>query len=105
MIIHFNVSKVTLITIAQHVLWIYKNADGKMYVLNGRCPHKGGPLYLGEIKNLHIICPWHETRISLKKLIDSSYPSVFVGDCAKLVFEDKSNPSITYRCLPRCVSF
>lgn len=105
MIIHFNANEFSLITIAQHVLWIYKSTDGKMYILNGRCPHKGGPLYLGKNENQHIVCPWHETKVPLEKLIGSSYPAIFVGNRATLLFHDESNSPFSYRCLSKCISF
>ncbi len=33
--------------------------NGKIYALDGTCPHKGGPLGEGHIANGELICPWH----------------------------------------------
>lgn len=32
---------------------------GKVYALDGTCPHKGGPLGEGEIDGAYVSCPWH----------------------------------------------
>ena len=31
----------------------------KVYVLDGKCTHEGGPLGEGYIDNSELICPWH----------------------------------------------
>ncbi len=33
--------------------------DGKIYALNGVCPHQGGPLGQGILTGSSIMCPWH----------------------------------------------
>ena len=33
--------------------------DGDICVLDGICPHQGGPLGEGDIENGHVVCPWH----------------------------------------------
>lgn len=33
--------------------------DGVICVLDGICPHQGGPLGEGEIENGRVVCPWH----------------------------------------------
>lgn len=35
------------------------NVDGELYATDNTCPHWGGPLGQGSIKNGRIICPWH----------------------------------------------
>lgn len=35
------------------------NVDGNWFACSGRCPHAGGPLYLGYIRGTQVICPWH----------------------------------------------
>jgi len=44
-----------------------------IYAINRRCPHKGGPLHLGDIedlgkerKRLCVVCPWHKWTFSLE---------------------------------------
>ncbi len=40
--------------------------DGKYYAVENFCPHKGGPLGLGAVKNGAITCPWHRFRFELE---------------------------------------
>ena len=35
------------------------NVDGKMYALDGVCPHAGGPLGCGALHGNMLVCPWH----------------------------------------------
>lgn len=35
------------------------NVDGAISVLDGTCPHEGGPLGEGTIENGRVVCPWH----------------------------------------------
>jgi nitrite reductase (NADH) small subunit len=40
--------------------------DGKFYAVENRCPHKDGPLGLGQVRNGIITCPWHRFRFELE---------------------------------------
>lgn len=42
------------------------NHGGRYYALDNRCPHMGGPLGLGQVKNGIITCPWHRFRFYLE---------------------------------------
>jgi len=35
------------------------NVDGVISVLDGVCPHEGGPLGEGIIEEGRVVCPWH----------------------------------------------
>jgi nitrite reductase (NADH) small subunit len=35
------------------------NVDGKIYALDGICPHQGGPLGKGSLSGCVVTCPWH----------------------------------------------
>ena len=35
------------------------NVDGQICVLDGTCPHEGGPLGEGSIEDGRVVCPWH----------------------------------------------
>lgn len=40
--------------------------DGKGYsALENSCPHQGGPLSEGIVKDGHVLCPWHGWRFEL----------------------------------------
>jgi nitrite reductase/ring-hydroxylating ferredoxin subunit len=35
------------------------NAGGEIHVLEGICPHAGGPLGQGALHGATLVCPWH----------------------------------------------
>lgn len=35
------------------------NADGELHVVDGICPHAGGPLGQGALHGKMLVCPWH----------------------------------------------
>lgn len=35
------------------------NVDGKFFVINNVCLHRGGPLGQGELEGKVVTCPWH----------------------------------------------
>lgn len=42
------------------------NVDGEVCVLDGTCPHEGGPLGEGTIEGGKIVCPWHAFAFDVK---------------------------------------
>src|ERR1700749_2699531 len=42
------------------------NLDGKVCVLDGTCPHEGGPLGEGTIEDGKLVCPWHAYAFDVK---------------------------------------
>lgn len=35
------------------------NVSGGLHAVNGRCPHRGGPVGQGVLNGTHLTCPWH----------------------------------------------
>jgi nitrite reductase (NADH) small subunit len=44
---------------------IFRTANGQVYALVNKCPHKLGPLSQGIIHDTTVTCPLHNWRISL----------------------------------------
>ena len=44
---------------------IFKAADGTLFALRDRCPHKGGPLSQGIVHGDRVTCPLHNWMIGL----------------------------------------
>ena|SRR6267143_4382599 len=42
------------------------NVDGEFYALDGRCPHRDGPLGEGMTEEGHVYCPLHGWEFDLK---------------------------------------
>lgn len=45
---------------------VFRAADGGLFALRDRCPHKGGPLSQGIIHGRAVTCPLHNWVISLE---------------------------------------
>ncbi len=45
--------------VAEGSLFALFNVDGTFYVLDGICPHAGGPLAKGTLQGRVVTCPWH----------------------------------------------
>jgi nitrite reductase (NADH) small subunit len=44
---------------------IFRTANGSVYALVNKCPHKAGPLSQGIVHDTTVTCPLHNWRISL----------------------------------------
>ena len=44
---------------------IFRNAEGEVFALLDRCPHKGGPLSQGIVFGTQVACPMHNWTIGL----------------------------------------
>ena len=45
---------------------VYRVADGRVFAMQDRCPHKGGPLTQGIVHGTSVTCPLHNWVISLE---------------------------------------
>jgi len=44
---------------------VFRTADGRIFALANRCPHKGGPLSQGIVHGHSVACPLHNWQIAL----------------------------------------
>jgi nitrite reductase (NADH) small subunit len=44
---------------------VFKTLDGRLFALEDRCPHRGGPLSEGIVSGDCVTCPLHSMKISL----------------------------------------
>jgi nitrite reductase (NADH) small subunit len=84
----------------------YVAVDGKTYFLKRHahstqllptaCPHRGGPLHMGEVTSdgQSVICPWHDNAYKVCNLEKKSLPTVRVRNQISTVIGD------TERCVP-----
>lgn len=40
--------------------------QGRVFALNETCPHRGGPLHAGEVRDGVVRCPWHDWQFDLR---------------------------------------
>jgi len=60
------------------------NVDGTIAVLDGTCPHEGGPLGEGTIEGGKVVCPWHAFAFDVRTGVSNDDPDMRVQ-----VFEAK----------------
>jgi nitrite reductase/ring-hydroxylating ferredoxin subunit len=41
------------------------NVGGTFYVLDDTCPHRGAPLWEGDVSGPEVTCPWHGARFDI----------------------------------------
>src|SRR5579863_9768437 len=63
------------ISAAGHTLCV-ANVAGTIAVLDGTCPHEGGPLGEGSIENGRVVCPWHSYAFDVHTGEASDDPAV-----------------------------
>src|SRR6185437_14346078 len=51
------------------------NVAGTIYAIDDTCPHRGAPLWEGELEGHEVICPWHAAAFDV-----TSYKVQIVGD-------------------------
>ncbi|MBM81732.1 MAG: ferredoxin [Planctomycetaceae bacterium] len=52
------------IVAAGRVFAVY-NVDGQIHILDGVCPHAGGPLGKGTLEGCVVTCPWHGWQLDV----------------------------------------
>lgn len=40
--------------------------EGQFFAISEMCPHRGGPLSEGHVKNFQVSCPWHAASFDLR---------------------------------------
>ncbi len=48
---------------------------GAVCVVDGTCPHEGGPLGQGVLEDGHVVCPWHAFAYDLRTGVAEHDPS------------------------------
>src|SRR6187551_1136772 len=45
---------------------VFRTGDDRVFAIDDRCPHKGGPLSQGIVHGTYVTCPLHSWAISLE---------------------------------------
>lgn len=66
------------IEIGEQRFLVLRAEDKGCHTISAKCPHRGGPLHLGEVQDGgHFLkCPWHKTRVSIPHLLRSALPTI-----------------------------
>lgn len=55
-----------VVSTPQGEIALFRNVDDRVFALNNRCPHKGGPLSQGIVHGTRVTCPMHSWVIDLE---------------------------------------
>ena len=78
-------------TVEVRGIWIALfNVDGRFYAIDNACPHAGGPLGEGKLREGGIVeCPWHGWRFNVATGQRVENPNFEVPCCAVRVVGDQ----------------
>jgi nitrite reductase/ring-hydroxylating ferredoxin subunit len=62
------------------------NVDGKLYCVDGTCPHAGGPLGQGTLHGNRLTCPWHAYEFDCRTGLNDADEDLAISTYA-LTFE------------------
>jgi nitrite reductase/ring-hydroxylating ferredoxin subunit len=60
---------------------------GRVVLVDMTCPHRGGPLTHGTCDGDRIVCPWHGTRISRRRVEQRTQPTITTSDRIMFVLD------------------
>ena len=55
------------------------NVDGRYFVIDNTCAHRGGPLGEGDVDGCVVVCPWHGWRWDVTTGVNVNNPAVKVA--------------------------
>ena len=90
-ILRFQRDQANLIELGDRSYFLHCDHAGAYVLIRARCPHRGGPLFLGTVQDgpaESIRCPWHDTVVSVKALQKKAPPMVVNGSECLVIIGD-----------------
>lgn len=76
--------------------YVLARTGGQPFLLAASCPHRGGPLPLGDIDgDGRLVCPWHENRYSCTRSRESTIPLVRRANQVTAIFPNEESTAYT----------
>lgn len=66
------------VNVADRSLAVFE-ADGEVFVIDGLCPHRSGPLVRGQLQGKTVTCPVHQWQFDLESGVCQDNPGARVG--------------------------
>jgi len=84
LVVSFDTQETNFLIAGDATFFLLETEAGRHALVEGKCRHRGGPLHLAspDEKGRKLICPWHEARIPLKRLVAGAMPMVCVDNHA-----------------------
>jgi nitrite reductase/ring-hydroxylating ferredoxin subunit len=92
-IIRFQAAEANLIELPSRSFFLHRNRAGAFVLIRARCPHRGGPLFLGRILDdpvESIRCPWHDSVVPVQAMQKKAPPMVVNGTECRVIVDDGS---------------
>jgi hypothetical protein len=72
--------------------------DGVVHLIASRCPHRGGPLHLGDMEAGRLRCPWHGNSFRVQRLCVRGIATIQRDDkvIAYVPAKDDSEPVVSH---------
>ncbi|WP_445633328.1 Rieske domain-containing protein [Nostoc sp. DSM 114161] len=73
--------------------------DNRTFLVTDNCPHRGGPLHLGyfNCQKSAIVCPWHNSAVSVQRLQQHAMPLVWRHNLAIAVIPKAESTPIVFK--------
>jgi hypothetical protein len=99
-VVHFDPRQVNFLTVGNQRLFLLCPEGRATFLVNGVCPHRGGPLHLGELDVCagEIQCPWHGGRVPVRELLDEALPLVLHPEAATAILAEPEDALVQLRC-------
>ena len=95
-ILRFQRDHANLIEYGDRSYFLHRDRAGAYVLIRARCPHRGGPLFLGTVEDgpaESIRCPWHESLVSVKAMQKRAPPMVVNGLECRVIIGDVAGES------------
>jgi nitrite reductase/ring-hydroxylating ferredoxin subunit len=90
-ILRFQRDHANLIEYGDRSYFLHRDRAGAYVLIRARCPHRGGPLFLGTVQDgpaESIRCPWHDSVVTVKAMQKRAPPMVMNGSECRVIIGD-----------------
>jgi hypothetical protein len=90
-ILRFHKDEANLVELGDQSYLVHRNRAGAYMLIRARCPHRGGPLFLGTVLSgptESIRCPWHDSVVPVQAMQKKAPPMVVNGLECRVIIRD-----------------
>ena len=96
LVVEIDTRRHNYLLVGEEPFFLLRLAGDRILVTRDRCPHRGGPLHLGQWdgRTGSLTCPWHGTCLTGPALESRSVPAVRRGHAVTAVFDCASDTGV-----------